>query len=341
MSDTIISNVRELAIALFGVSVSVGAFLVIYRHTIGLRIKRIREANDEVRRALLRRVVVENAEPSEAALRLMLEGKALQVSIRTDQLSSPDEILVRLYSEVFEMETITPQQRGQIEKAIGRSIYEARRPEAKRVARAALPVRSRWGRFVPNSDNLVLVISVVLGITSSAVAGSILFDEAAFPSLVAVFVLSTVLIMTISVMRRLRETNSSTTSRPQGLTLEIRLAQRVERALRSENLEYSRMAQIGDCSIDFVAKHSGRTLVIEVDDNDLPSCVESLIARTGYVVRENGIEQGIIVLPSLPNASADDAEIDDPVSVVAIDDIRDALRRFKRQVAPRFREGSG
>ena len=98
-----------------GVAVSILLFLVAYRQTVGAKKERIRSASFSLRRSLLRRVVLENYDPSPRDLERLIESKARESRLTPEDLLSAEELVTDVYAEVFESELIDPQRRSSIE----------------------------------------------------------------------------------------------------------------------------------------------------------------------------------------------------------------------------------
>ncbi|MDR7018286.1 hypothetical protein [Aeromonas salmonicida] len=98
-----------------GILVSLVLFVIGYRQTIGAKKERSKNANDSIVRTMMRRMVLEDYAPVYKDLSRVIEGKAREFQVSSNDLFSVDEVLNSLYTEVFDSDLISPSQRIEIE----------------------------------------------------------------------------------------------------------------------------------------------------------------------------------------------------------------------------------
>ena len=101
-------------LGILGIAVSVGLFLIGYRQTVGAKKERIRVANSEIERILVRRIVLEMYSPNKPDLSVIIEGKARDFRVRPEDLLSETQFLVTTYTRVMESDLILAEQRDAI-----------------------------------------------------------------------------------------------------------------------------------------------------------------------------------------------------------------------------------
>ena len=90
------------SLTIIGIAVSVSLFLLGYRQTIGARRERIRAANAELERILVRRIVLEKYTPTQMDLSRLIDGKAGDYRVRRADLISETPLSANM------SETLTP-----------------------------------------------------------------------------------------------------------------------------------------------------------------------------------------------------------------------------------------
>jgi len=77
-----------------GIVVSIVLFLIGYRQTVGAKKERIKLANEDIEKILVRRIVQESITPSVVDLSRLLEGKARDFRVRVGDLLSESQIKI-------------------------------------------------------------------------------------------------------------------------------------------------------------------------------------------------------------------------------------------------------
>lgn len=93
-------------LAILGIVVSLVLFLVGYRQTVGAKKERIAACNAEVEKILLRRIVLEGYTPTRLDLERLMDGKARDLRVSSDDLLSVGQVLNTLYTRIVESDLI-------------------------------------------------------------------------------------------------------------------------------------------------------------------------------------------------------------------------------------------
>lgn len=104
----------ELMLSLLGIIVSVLLFLIGYRRTIGAKKQRIRNANSEIEKILIRRISLEGYQPSLNDISKLISGKSAEHKVRKSDLQSEEQILNNLFTKIIETDFITADKRNEI-----------------------------------------------------------------------------------------------------------------------------------------------------------------------------------------------------------------------------------
>lgn len=254
-----------------GIAVSIVLFLVGYRQTVGARKERARAANASLQRALLRRVVLEGYTPLGVDVDRLIEGKAREFQVRAADLLSGDQVLVDLFTAVFDSDLIAPPQRADIEDRL-RGAITARSQgvlgEAGGAAGSMPPDifadrESRTGRYISALAVVTTLVGTVTAFLPQVLRGQ-LFDQQSLLVAVAVFVASMAAIVVIVTVRRNREAPADAqvpqNSVLRSAALEAKVAQILDRA----GVAYDAAVKAGYHRADFVVTSGNRKVVLEV-----------------------------------------------------------------------------
>jgi hypothetical protein len=216
-----------------GLLVSIVLFVVGYRQTIGARKERVRSANTSLARAVLRRLVLEQYEPSIADLNHLIDGKAREFQVRPADLAPPENILTELFSTVFDNDLISPDRRTEIERTLRRALNELEQPpETEHPSDQSASAPSSFYR----SAIVLAVMTALVGSASSLLPQVLrgeLLDQRMLLAAVGVFVASVGLIASILTLRRAREEPgeiASTRGFGHGAEFEARVAHALDKA---------------------------------------------------------------------------------------------------------------
>jgi hypothetical protein len=119
---------------IIGIFVSVILFLIGYRQTVGAKKERIRIANSELEKILVRRIVLEKYTPKEEDIERLIDGKSRDNRVRSVELLSWAQLLNTVYTRIMESDLIPSEQRdeilGRITPALSASEVEPAKEQA-------------------------------------------------------------------------------------------------------------------------------------------------------------------------------------------------------------------
>ncbi|MCZ2405946.1 MAG: hypothetical protein LC097_04315 [Burkholderiales bacterium] len=122
-------------LAVLGIVVSLVLFLIGYRQTVGAKKERIAACNAEVEKILLRRIVLEGYTPARLDVERLMDGKARDFRVSSDDLLSVGQVLNTLYTRIVESDLIPAEERKAMVERITPSLSES---ESKPVEEVAL-----------------------------------------------------------------------------------------------------------------------------------------------------------------------------------------------------------
>ena len=97
-----------------GIFVSLILFLIGYRQTVGVKKERISNANSEVEKILIRRIVIEKYTPDIIDISRLIDGKARDFKINSGDMLYEDEIANSIYTRIIENDYLTTDHRNEI-----------------------------------------------------------------------------------------------------------------------------------------------------------------------------------------------------------------------------------
>ncbi len=110
---------------LITIAISVVLFLLGYRQTIGAKKERIRSANGEIERILVRRIVLDAYRPRVEYVGRLIDGKARDFQVRPTDLLSESQFLNNIFTRVVETDFIAREQREKILDRLSPVVKEA------------------------------------------------------------------------------------------------------------------------------------------------------------------------------------------------------------------------
>jgi len=281
-------------------------FVFGYRQTLGAHKERVRAANSEVEKILLRRVVLEKYTPGITDVSRLLEGKARDFKVRVEELLSEDRVLNSLFTRVQEAELIAPEAREAILNRMLPVLQQIDGKPAAEATRASLPGYHRNRRLYR-----AMVLSVIIGV-SSLLGGMV----TALPRLGAFEIdykniigsvlitagLSLILISLYYTYRRMQEFQQDLNpgGAAQSMTRMIDFCNEITRIIDKRGLKY-RPAGVQEKGYDFELALKNETFLVLVKawDRSVPMAVMAqATAALSEAVSAQGVQGGILVTPA-------------------------------------------
>jgi hypothetical protein len=315
-----------------GIVVSVGTFLIGYRQTIGAKKERVANANLEIERILVRRVVMEKYHPVISDLARLIDGKARDFRVRPEDLISEDQLLNTLYTRIVETELIPSEQRNSLLEIVLKAIGESEKfPDS--IAREDI-INSDL--TASRSSRLIMVVfaalATMLGGFVSALP-AITLDSGIFeafrnvlPSVIATIVISLSTITALYSASRYRAKQEEPTNRSDTQISRMKFENEINRILQ----------MVGKVTVgkptdpfDFIVDQGGRITIIKAKawPNKVPI---SLIAQTLYrlesAMKERGALQALLVLKEQPTPAMLARYAGKPVRLIGVNDLNKYLK---------------
>jgi hypothetical protein len=291
----------DYLLEILGIIVSVGLFFIGYRQTVGAKKERIINANAEVERILVRRIVLENYNPCTSDINRLLEGKARNFRVKVGDLYSDAQVLTNIFTRIFESDFIPQPQREDILNRLTPILEKAETTPVKEEEISDLPTSKQY--FVSKAlipIAMAIIASALGGITSVLPEfGKVGINKELLPVLIAVSALSFAIIIIVYSYFRVRESQEATTfsSRSKILQEYLDFEKQVVETIRKSGAKVS-PAELQDRGYDFQVDVGGKKILIEVKSTSrgLPTSIIGRIIRflAEAIERENA-DEGILI----------------------------------------------
>jgi hypothetical protein len=248
-----------------GILVSIVLFLIGYRQTIGARKERAKSADAALKRALLRRVVLEEYCPRPSDLLRLIEGKSQEFQVRAGDLLTPDELLSAVFAEVFDSDLVTAEQRTSVESRISVAVRELEsRDDLPAPEEAVEDAADRTQKRVAALGLSTALVGTGAVLVSQLLKGGLTDFRLILPVL-ATLAGALAVNIAIAALRRTRDTGEPSTLRISSFTLRMdRLESEVANLLQKAGVKYEAQAPVSDLSrADFVFELGGKKIILE------------------------------------------------------------------------------
>ena len=330
-------DIINIVLAVLGTTVSICLFLVAHRKTIGARQERVRSANGEVEKLLVRRVVLEDFNPTKDEIARLIDTKARDFRIRPTDLLSDIQIMNNIYTRIVESDFLLHEQRRKVLDRITNAIQEVEeQPLPEQDVEQAISQR-RYRSSTSYMLAFAAVAASVMGATLSVlpdisdIAKNTEELFAFLPLSIATVFMSLVMISFISLIYRIRERQQDEPNSASATEKYLVFENKVFRTLKDSgvSITQSYMGSGKNRGYDFSLEQGGTVFFVEVK-NWTRKMPPSLIRRT-YQKLLNALAQenasyAIIVVPK-PFDLEPHVPNDDRVKVMALDELRKHLSR--------------
>jgi len=303
-----------------GAVLSLALFAFSYRQTVGARRERIRGANGEMERVLVKRFV-QDAGPSLKDLERYIEGKAREHQVSGSALLSAEELLMNAYARIFEDDLLDPSRRDESANRIKVLLDQLDKEPMDELRPPAVGDEI----LVERRRRLVAVLAGTTAITGSlaallpAIGGQI--NGGAYLAALGV---SLAAIGAVSVLFRLRYEDDPDQARDSALQSAARLERSVERVVR----RYGGKRLVGpDRGLDFLVKRKGKRLGIELKIWNRPISRPNLgraVKSASLAGKRIGVDEVLLVTPNSLPVSTDGIGNGD-VRVIGVDELAAVL----------------
>jgi len=313
-----------------GIIVSIILFLVTYQLTIGAKRLRANNANQDIHRLFMQRMVFEEYAPKFRDLTKIIEGKAREFQVSVNDLLSEEQILNALFTEVFDSELIPPNQRVAIENRLN-ECHDRIEQESEKLD--IIDFRQLLLEKKQRSENIFLLAGTasLLGAISSL---AYTFFETKnlntefILSGVGVLLASVAALTAISLILKNKEV-AAQPSRRVAQMVSSELENEVTKILEKQKIKYSISPRLGRMRPDFVLDMQGKKVVIDAKawNNVVPL---HQIRRTKDYLNELASTEGVdrVLLVTKKKTPLPLSQINnDSISVIAISELSSALKK--------------
>jgi hypothetical protein len=289
-----------------GITVSIILFLIGYRQTIGAKKERIKTANSEVEKIMLRRIVLENYAPKLIDISRLIEGKARDFHVKEGDLQSESQIMNCVFTRIVETDLIAHNQREEILSRIIPILEETESApiQEQKVLEATSETRKKAVYQIAIPITMGIIASLLGGIvTVIPKIGAIDMDILSLlPIMIATASVSLALIISFYTFSRLKESQQEVTisSSSRAIEQSISFERDVAKAIEKTGLKIQ-PAGPRDRGYDFAVDKDGKKIFIEVKAWTRPMPI-ALLSRVVEVLKKTvnveNASEGIIVTKS-------------------------------------------
>jgi Restriction endonuclease len=289
-----------------GIFVSVVLFLLGYRQTVGAKKERIRNANKEIEKILIRRVVNEDFQLSLPDIIRLIEGKARDFKVKVEDLYFEEQVLNSIYTRIVETDFITQDQRKEVLLKIT-PLLEAVEVDLEINETDIINATS----YTQSSSRKHLYILSLIGILATGFGGLFtiypLFGNESFEKedvsiLIITILASSLSIAFIAITKYFKEFQQEIPLSPQSKAIEnaINFEKEVAKLL-ARFYANVRPSKSVNQDFDFWIEAGGNKFLIEVKAWKVPRSkrmIANVVARLHDAVISEGALEGIIVVQS-------------------------------------------
>lgn len=308
----------QTILAIVGVAISVVLFVIGYRQTIGARKERVRAANTDLEKTLLRRIVLESYQPTVDGVARLIEGKARDHRVKPRDLYSESQVLNTIFTRILESDFITPEQRSGILGRLSPVLQKAEEAPFEEALFLELPTERKR---VYTRTIVPLFMGVLASVMGALVVLLLTLTDGAqllTPAVLTAFIGSFTVIIMIFLAYRLREAQEETSS-ASALQAALEFEEEVQRVLQKIDVGAKThvRANIGgrESEFDFIAEIGDRRILIEVKawSRRVPiSILRDVVGKLRQAIEALGADEAILVTKGaldLPPGSLEDARI--------------------------------
>lgn len=293
-------------LSFLGIAISIILFFIGYQQTLGAKKERIKSANSEVEKIMIRRIVLESYTPKLIDISRIIEGKARDLRVKIGDLFSESQMLNCIYTRILETDLIAHDQRAEILSRIVPILDEAESApiQEQKIVEESNEVRRKKVYQVAVPLTMGILASLIGGfVTVIPKIGSIDIDVQSLLSiLLATASVSLALIISFYTFYRFKESQQEVAISGSSRVLEkaISFERDVVKVIEKTGLKVQ-VAGPCDRDYDFAIEKDGKKIFIEVKAWSRPMPI-SLLSRVILVlektVNAESTSEGIIVTKS-------------------------------------------
>lgn len=251
-------------LAVLGIVISLVLFFIGYRQTVGAKKERITACNAEIEKILLRRVVLEGYAPARLDVERLMEGKARDFRVSSDDLLSTGQVLNTLYTRIVESDLIPAEERRALVGRITPALVEC---ESKPIEEALLEItESRRGHSIAVTATTVMaILASLVGALTTALPDLANFDTTQpgmYRTFAATALVSLVLIAFVLVTYRIRNSQEQVSTKSSEIDHYLQFEKLIAANLKKAGFSVRPVPR--EMMGDFLVERRGKKYLIEV-----------------------------------------------------------------------------
>jgi hypothetical protein len=294
-------------ISVVGIAISLVLFLFEWRRTIGAQRVRISAINDELKRVLIGRVVLEKYKPTILDISRLIEGKATDNKVSSGDLLSERQILNIMFARIFENELIPVEQKEEILKRIENAFAV----EERSVAIEAITsprLRNVWLLDLKSRTQAYIgILASITGAVASGVLASAIYplvkQVAIWPSELPLKLIETaggslLAILMASIFLAARNSLEQKYTKGGEASSYLQFENQVLRTIRKSRASLATKVTSADGLFDFLVDFKGKRIGIEAKNwiEPLPrGIVEEALKRMRTALERSKADEAILV----------------------------------------------
>ena len=291
-------------ISILSIAVSIIIFFITYRQTIGAKRERIKSANIEIEKIILRRIVSESVTPKTIDVIRLIEGKARDFHVKIGDLFSHDQIMNCIYTRIIETDLIPHTQREEILSRIIPALVEAETSPIQDQNFIGASTKS-W-KVNLNRNVMPLVIGVLASLVGAFVAvipkiGSNNINmKNEINILLATAAISLTIIIIYYIFNRLKESQQEVTISENSKAIEkaISFERDVAKFIGKAGLKITPSNSVKN-RYDFSIHKNGKKILVEVKAWSRPipfNILSEVVEVLDKTVRAENADEGLVIV---------------------------------------------
>ncbi|HKO41780.1 MAG TPA: hypothetical protein VJU84_00695 [Pyrinomonadaceae bacterium] len=283
-----------------GILVSVLLFAFGYRQTVGAKKERIRLANIDVEKIVVRRIILEGYTPTTSDISRLLQGKARDFRVADNDLFSEEQLLNTVYTRIVESDLIPTDQREQILQRIVPALIEAEANPIDESQDRGTPASSLLGstsRRLGFIAGVASVVGAIVSIIPELSSATLNLRDIVVPAL-ATLTASLIVLGVLIAFHRLRTSQEAVTTKADAIHRYIAFEAEVSRMLKKLGVR-SRPTTSNEPG-DFVLDMPDGRILVEVKSwkSMMPKMIiVQLAERLTEAIQRSRAAEAIVVTP--------------------------------------------
>ncbi|MYG00375.1 hypothetical protein F4212_14770 [Candidatus Poribacteria bacterium] len=303
----------DILLALLGILISIVLYFLARRTLIGARQERIRSANHEIEKILVRRIVLEGYDPTQAEIVRLIDTKARDSRVRSTDLLSDSQLMNIIYTRIVESDFILLEQRQQILDRVSDAIEVAEQQPTLEQTADQIDSQQRSGFYATSfsmvaaavAASLIGAVFTILPDINEIVRNVDKFSST-LPLTIATALMSLVTMSFISVVYGIRERQQEEPNKASPMENYLAFEKEVFRAIKKSRTSIIQgpVDEVGHREYDFLVELSGELVLVEVKNwtrNMPPSLIGRTFEKLKKALEDVNASYAVIVVRKLTN----------------------------------------